>query len=297
MTKIFIVGGASYNSIIHLDEFPTATPQTIPNCRFHETVGSTGIGKAVNFVKLGFATILHAFIGDDIYGQEIRDYLSEENINFIYNFDPNGTERHINLMNREGERISIFVNKASFDPEYEPVILEEHIKESDYIVLNIVNYTKKLIPLCKSHQKEIWTDLHDYDGKNPFHQEFIDAADYILFSSINMTDYKEFMESLIVSGKQLVVCTHGKDGATALTNAGEWVYTPIISEYEMVDTNGAGDSFFAGLLYGHTKGYSTEKSMRLGTICSGLSVTSNELAYRDLSVDLLEKEYKRIYKN
>lgn len=297
MTKIFIAGGASYNSIIHLDEFPTATPQTIPNCRFHETVGSTGIGKAVNFVKLDFATTLHAFIGDDIYGQEIRDYLSEENISFIYNLDPNGTERHINLMNREGERISIFVNKASFDPEYEPVILEEHIKESDYIVLNIVNYTKKLIPLCKSHQKEIWTDLHDYDGKNPFHQEFIDAADYILFSSINMMDYKEFMESLIASGKKLVVCTHGKDGATALTNAGEWVYTPIISEYEMVDTNGAGDSFFAGLLYGHTKGYSIEKSMRLGTICSGLSVTSNELAYRDLSVDLLEKEYKRIYKD
>ena len=39
MKNIFIIGGASYNSVITLDEFPKAIPQTIHNCDFNETIG------------------------------------------------------------------------------------------------------------------------------------------------------------------------------------------------------------------------------------------------------------------
>lgn len=47
-------------------------------------------------------------------------------------------------------------------------------------------------------------------------------------------------------GKELIVCTHGSGGATALTKTGEWIELPIISDYKFKDANGAGDSFFSG---------------------------------------------------
>lgn len=294
MKKVFVAGGASYNSIIRLEQFPEPIAQTIKECEFNETLGSTGIGKALNINKLGFDITLHAFIGNDIYGEKIKEYLNKEKMNFIYDLDDSGTERHVNLMDKNGERISIFVNKATHDPEVNIAKFTNYIKESDYVVLNIVNYVKKLIPLCKEYNKEIWTDLHDYDGKSQYHEDFIEAADYIFMSSNNLQDYRQTMMEFHKMGKKLVVCTHGNKGATVLTNGGNWIETPILAKYNMVDTNGAGDSFFSGFLYGFSKGYTVEKCMKLGAICGGLSITSEELVYEELSEDLLEKEYAGI---
>ena len=114
-------------------------------------------------------------------------------------------------------------------------------------------------------------------------------------SSDALPDYRPFMERQIAAGKQLLVCTHGRSGSTALVPDGTWIDIPALSGYEQVDTNGAGDSFFAGLLYGYLQGYDVERSLRLGTITAGLCVTSTELAYPDLSPVLLESEYRRHY--
>lgn len=67
-----------------------------------------------------------------------------------------------------------------------------------------------------------------------------------------MKDYKQFMEKMIKAVKKLVVCTHGKSGATALTSEGKWIEEGIVEKYKRVDTNGAGDAFFTGFLYWHS---------------------------------------------
>jgi sugar/nucleoside kinase (ribokinase family) len=104
------------------------------------------------------------------------------------------------------------------------------------------------------------------------------------------------MKRWIGAGKKLVVCTHGKKGATALLSDGSWIETPIIDTYAFKDANGAGDSFFSGFLYGHLKGREVEQCMQLGTICAGLCITSSELAFEELSEELLEKAYEA-YRN
>ena len=78
--------------------------------------------------------------------------------------------------------------------------------ESDYVVLNIMNYCRYLIPIAKKYNKEIWCDIHDYDGKNEYYNDFIEGADYIFMSSEYGIDYKELMRKFIGMGKKLVVC-------------------------------------------------------------------------------------------
>ena len=116
MMNIFIIGGASYNSVITLDEFPKAIPQTIHNCHFNETIGNTGAGKALTLSRLGFNTTFHSLIGKDSFGEKVTSFLQEPNLNFISDIDPKGTERHLNIMNSRGERISIFMNPSSDTP-------------------------------------------------------------------------------------------------------------------------------------------------------------------------------------
>jgi acarbose 7IV-phosphotransferase len=292
--RVLVLGGVSFDTIIYLAEFPRPEPQTLWSERYHETVGSTGAGKALNFAKLGLPTTFYALIGDDAHGAMIRDRFARERLSFVYDIDPKGTRRHVNLMDQHGRRISIFVESGSFDRAIDPQRMEHAIADAAYVVLNIDNYCRQFIPLIEQHGKPIWCDIHDYDGVNPYHSPFIDAASYVFLSSDRLPDYRSFMEALIEQGKQLVVCTHGAGGSTALTADGRWLETPIVETYQRVDTNGAGDSFFAGFVYGHAHGYDIERCLQLGTIVAGLSVTSLELAYPQLSAERAEAEWRAV---
>lgn len=295
MKKVLILGGVSFNSMIYLDDFILPQPHTCFGRRYHETIGSTGAGKALHLVKLGFDVTLYGLIGGDPLGQHIVSYLEDANVSFIYDIDPHGTERHFNLMNRDGQRISVILNSEKSEPKINLEKIDRLISQHDYIVLNIVHYCRATIPLIKNHHKEIWCDIHDYDGVNAYHDDFIDAADYVLMSSDAMQAYRPFMERQIEQGKRLVICTHGKRGATALTSDNRWIDIPIISAYPVQDTNGAGDGFFSGVLYGHAQGYPLGRCLRLGTVVAGLCVTQLELAHPGLSEAMVQEEYRKYY--
>jgi sugar/nucleoside kinase (ribokinase family) len=81
------------------------------------------------------------------------------------------------------------------------------------------------------------------------------------------------MEQLVQAGKQLVVCTHGKAGATLLSPTQGWIDVEA-ETVDVVDTNGAGDSFFAGFLYGWLQHKQEEVCMRMGTKAAALCVQS-----------------------
>jgi sugar/nucleoside kinase (ribokinase family) len=297
MTKVFVLGAVSYNLIVYLSRFPEPRPQTIFASDFHETIGETAAGKALNLVKLGFDVSLHSLIGNDESGWKIENILQKQGIHFLRDIDPKGSERDINIMDSNGGRISIFLPTTTYEPKVDTTRIEAAISENDLIVLNISNYCRYLIPLIKKHQKEIWCDIHDYDRNNAYHQDFIDAADYIFLSSDQMPDYRNFLEELIQRGKKLAVCTRGSNGSTALTSDGQWIETPIIKDYQRVDTNGAGDAFFAGFLYAYTRGRSIRKSLQMATVVSGLCITSRELANPSLSPELAEAEFQKYYGN
>lgn len=297
MKNIFVLGGVSWNIIIYLAQFPEPRSQTVFSQGVHETAGSTGTGKALNLAKLDMNVTLHGLIGDDEYGRRLRDTFAGTSVRFLYDVDPAGTKRHVNLMDREDGRISIFISYGTFEPEVTWARLEPFIAASDLVVLNIVNYCRQAIPLIRKHGKEIWCDLHSFDGQDAYHHDFIDAADVLFFSSENMPDYRTFMRRQIAEGKKLVVCTHGSRGSTALTAAEDWIETPIIPAYDeaKIDTNGAGDALFAGTLAGCTKGLPIRESLRWGTIAGGMCVTSRELVHPELSEMAVAAAYQRYF--
>lgn len=287
--KVFIAGGVSYNQVIHLDNFPNPIPQTIHECNYYEAIGSTGSGKALNMSKLGFNVVLHALIGDDELGKKAIGDLEQQNLSFFYDIDPIGTERHLNIMNSNGERISIFINPASDNPGIDYGQFEQHMLNADYVVINLSNYTKKMLFQAKKLNKPIWTDLHDYDGVSSWHQPYVDFADYVFLSDDNLPDYRCFMKKMIQQGKKLVVVTHGHKGSTTLNEQGEWFKTPAISKFNLIDSNGAGDAYFSGFLYGHAKGLPIADCMKYGSIAGALAVHSKQLYHPDLTIKKMEE--------
>src|SRR5512145_524539 len=108
MKNILVVGDVTFNMMIYVDHFPEPKPQTVFSQSFHETIGGTAAGKALNLNRLGFDVTLHGLIGNDLPGTLIQRFFEQEKLRFVYDLDPKGTQRHVNLMENSGSRISIY---------------------------------------------------------------------------------------------------------------------------------------------------------------------------------------------
>lgn len=291
--SVIVVGGVSWDYQIYLDNLPQPYPQTLFSKRSHETVGSTGAGKALALNRLGLRTHLHALWGEDVYGSRIRAAFEREALPFLHDVDPRGTERHVNVLDDEGRRISIYTQAGSLDPQINMDALRPTLETCDIVALNIINYARRLIEPARTLGKPIWCDIHDYDGTAMYHRDFVQAADVIFMSSDAMPDYRAFMRELADDDKRIVVCTHGKRGATAYVN-GEWLQQPALP-VAAVDTNGAGDNFFAGYLYGYEQGYSPQKCLQMATITASTCVGSPELIAQDLSAERVERRWQELF--
>jgi sugar/nucleoside kinase (ribokinase family) len=286
LPSVLVLGGTTFDHIAYLNELPQGQPTTIHQCRFQETTGSTGTGKAIALHQLGVPVHLLSSCGNDNWGKEIRKYLEANGLSFHLFEDPKGTERHVNLMDAEGKRISIFITNSSEEIELPENYLEQQLAVHDVIVLNIIAYCRPWAAVVAKCGKPVWTDLHDYDGASSYHQPFIDAAQYIHLSSDNLIDHRSLMEHLVESGKKLVVCTHGKAGASLLDKETGWIEVPA-EQVPIVDTNGAGDNFFAGFVYGWLKGKDLVSCMQFGTRAAATCVQSSHIVSPALDARLL----------
>lgn len=284
---VLILGGASLDTIIHLAQLPEPRPQTLWPRESYRAIGSTGAGKSLNLAALGQPVVFHTLLGRDPEAGQIRDALRHRQIQLLVEETRAPTEQHVNLMSADGKRLSLFVQPPPEPAEVDWAPVQEALAGCSLAVVNILGYVRSALPWLVEADVPIWTDLHDYDGRKPYHEPFIEAANAVFLSSDNLPDYRSTMERLIERGKAFVVCTHGSKGASLLTKDGQWFEQPVVPVAEVVDTNGAGDAFFSGFLYRYLAGADWPECLRAAAICGALCVTSRALASPGLSPDRL----------
>jgi len=286
--KVFVAGGVSFDTVIHLEKFPEPRQATLFTRESYRTAGATSTGKALNLAALGHDVTLAAQLGTDSFGDLLRDRFRQAGV-ALHELPDARTEQHTNLMNADGERISIFAVQRTFNPHVQVPDFEAAVRRADVVVLDIINWSRQLIPLARALGKPVWCDLHDYDGVNAYHRDYLEAADYLFLSAEALPDPERFGNDLIAHGKQLVVMTSGIEGAIALTASGQRFRVESVTAFGMKDTNGAGDAFMAGYLHGHIQGRGVEECLELASLTAALCVAGRELAHQELSPERLEE--------
>ncbi|MGI9528364.1 MAG: carbohydrate kinase family protein [Acidimicrobiia bacterium] len=272
-----ILGGAGWNTMIDVGRFPEPHAHTVFAHGMHQAIGASGAGKALNLAGLGVDVDLWALVGDDEPGTKVRDGLEAAGVQFHAVTDPHGTSQHFNLMNAEGERISIFGNAGSLSAAIDPEPMRLLIERADMIAVTILDHCRAFLPIAAAADGDLWIDIHDYDGVNPHHDEFIACADALLMSSIAMPDWRPFLEAQVAGGVKVAIATHGSAGASGLTAGVGWVeVAPVVAD--VVDTNGAGDAFFAGFCVANAAGETFEASLHAGAAHAARAVASPNLA-------------------
>jgi sugar/nucleoside kinase (ribokinase family) len=260
-----VVGPASWNTLVRLDELPEPRPHTVFARDHVRTLGGTSAGKALHLADLGTPVTLVTAVGDDVEAELVLGSLAcaGERLEVLAHRATGPTEQHLNLMTDDGERVSVYLSVPAEPAGLDDAHVAERLAGADHVVLDLSASGLELLDAARAGGAELWTDLHDYDGAGEFHRPFADAAAHVFLNDDGTDDHPALMRALLDRGATTVVCTLGAKGAVALTRDG-WAECPA-EPADVVDTNGAGDAFFARFLSAHLTGAETGECLRAGT--------------------------------
>ncbi len=262
MSDVVVCGPSSWNHIVYLDDLPEPRPHAVVAQAAYETLGATSAGKALHLTDLGRPVELHTRVGDDELGDRILSTLQSAGVPTVAQRVPGQSERHLNLMTPHGERLTVYLSVLSTVTE--PAV-PPPAEGAKAFVLDLAPWTRQVALRQPPHDVPVWTDLHDYDGRATYHRPFIDAATYVFLSADALAEPTALLHHLIDDGVSVAVCTLGAQGAVAVDrNHQEWTVEPTAID-AVVDTNGAGDAFFAGTLHATLDGAELIEALRAGS--------------------------------
>lgn len=275
-SQTLVLGGASWNTMVHLPEFPQPQSQTITNGRFVEGVGSTGIGKAFALRALGLSPTLHVALGDDHLAAKVEATCAQRDIKLIVDRYQGETAQHLNLMDAKGGRISIFRTNGPDKVEVDLARMRPIIASADLIYANLSASTLPLLPLVEASNAMVVADLHDYDGANPWYEPFIKAADIIQLSDEKVADIESLVRRLLSGRASIVVLTKGSKGAEIWQADNRLVVEPVAAQLK--DSNGAGDSFCVAFCQSYFSGVPIQEAAKIAAKCAAQTVETDEIA-------------------
>jgi sugar/nucleoside kinase (ribokinase family) len=186
-----------------------------------------------------------------------------------------GTTRSVLLVAPDGRRLSLHDPRAEPGRRFPADRLLPLLPLTRHIHLSISDWVRHLYDHLSDRFTS--TDLHDWDGASDYHRDFAYGSDLVFLSDTALADRAAVMRDILSNGRaSVVVCTSGAAGAYLLTS-GDAIprhFPPAPLPAPVADTNGAGDAFVSGFLYGLLNGHTLDESMHFGTIAGAHAVTT-----------------------
>ena len=299
MTKIIGLGNALVDIIVFIDEDELLEKLDLPKgsmqlvdiekssmirkaCEHLPSSFASG-GSAANTIyglaKLGVETSFIGKIGKDDYGRIFKEDLEKSNIKPVLLTSDTHSGRAVALISPDKERTFATHLGAAIELDADD-LHADHFSGHDifhiegYIVQNN-ELLEKAVKLAKENGMDISLDLASYNVVED-NLEFLRyiVKEYVDIVFANEEESKSFtgkepLEALneLAEFCRIAVVKIGKEGS--LVKSGEDVFHIDAIDVELVDTNGAGDIYAAGFLYGLSRGWSLDKCGKAGAILAG----------------------------
>ncbi|MFF7352258.1 MULTISPECIES: PfkB family carbohydrate kinase [Streptomyces] len=275
-TDVLVLGGAGVDTIIQVPELPLPYADSyLIDSGIRTRAGQTGDFVALGLAALGLRAHHLDLLGDDPEGDLVRALHREHGIALTALPQPAGTRRAVNLVGPDGRRLSLYdTSRARPGDRFPPQTLRTLAGASRHVHVTITPPCADALPVLTATGIPLSTDLHDWDGENPYHEPFAHAADVVFLSAAALTDPERTMRRIAERGRaEAVVATAGAEGAYLLAD-GELSRVPAaVPPAPVVDSNGAGDAFAAAFLYGRLGGEPPGTCARYGAVAGAHACT------------------------
>jgi pseudouridine kinase len=227
-----------------------------------KSLGGVGRNIAENLCRLNIDCELISIIGKDSNGKMILDHASSINLK-IHPIFSDETPIYLCLMDEHNEDL---ISLAVMDQNSLLTIDEiqkkdKIIKDADMIVLDTNFDVNVLEYILNTYQKPIFVDaissqkvvkIKPYLSKiTAIKLNIIEASILTNISYIDLESVEKMGKYLINEGVKEVYITLGNQGAYLISNK-DTMYKRSIN-IKVINSTGAGDAFFAGVIYGKIK--------------------------------------------
>ncbi|MEV5342858.1 PfkB family carbohydrate kinase [Streptomyces sp. NPDC052676] len=275
-TDVLVLGGAGVDTIVHVPELPLPYADSyLIHDGIRTRAGQTGDFMSLGLTALGLRTHHLDFLGDDPEGDLVRALHRERGIALTAIPQPAGTKRAVNLVGPDGRRLSLYdSSRGRPDDRLPEDTVRDLAARSRHVHVSITQPCAHALPTLRETGVTISTDLHDWDGENPYHEPFALAADIVFVSAARLTDPESTLRSVAERGRaRAVVATAGAEGAHLLADGELTHVPPVTPPAPVVDSNGAGDAFAAAFLFGFLNGEPPLRCARYGAIAGAHACT------------------------
>ncbi|MBN0048620.1 adenosine kinase [Streptomyces actuosus] len=273
---VLVLGGAGVDTIVYVPRLPLPYADSyMIDSGIRTRAGQTGDFVAVGLAALGLRTHHLDLLGDDPEGDLVRALHRDHGIGLTTVPQPAGTRRAVNLVGPDGRRLSLYDTSRTRDDDRLP---EDTVRalaaRARHVHVCITQPCAQALPLLREAGVTVSTDLHDWDGENPYHEPFAHDADVVFLSAAGLGDPEPAMRRIAARGRaRIVVATAGAEGAHLLAD-GELTGIPAVAPpAPVVDSNGAGDAFAAAFLHGLLHGEPPARCARQGAIAGAHACT------------------------
>ncbi|MEV4334385.1 adenosine kinase [Streptomyces sp. NPDC049597] len=294
---VLVLGGAGVDTIVYVPELPLPFADSYMIRPGIETrAGQTGDFVALGLSALGLNTHHLDVIGDDHEGDLVRAVHRERGVAFTEVVLPGGTKRAVNLVGPDGRRLSLYdASRSQEDDRLPEATVKALAAVSRHAHVCITHPCAFALPALRESGLTVSTDLHDWDGVNAYHEPFAYQADVVFLSTTALADPERTMRRITERGRaEVVVATAGAEGAYLLVGD-EMTHIPAVPlPGPAVDSNGAGDAFASGFLYGWLSGRSPHRCGLYGAVTAAHACTVPSTSTDPLSRDELHARVEQL---
>ncbi|MGW0818727.1 adenosine kinase [Streptomyces viridiviolaceus] len=273
---VLVLGGAGVDTIVHVPELPLPFADShMIRPGIKTRAGQSGDFVALGLTALGLRTHHLDMIGDDHEGDLVRALHRDRGIPLTAVPQPAGTKRAVNLVGPDGRRLSLYdATRSGESDRFPEATVRELAAASRHAHVVITQPCAHALPLLREAGVTLSTDLHDWDGVDPYHESFALAADLVFLSTTALADPERTMREIAARGRaRIVVATAGAEGAYLLTDDAVTHVPAVDPPAPVVDSNGAGDAFASAFLLGWLNGEDPQRCARYGSVAGAHACT------------------------
>lgn len=243
--------------------------------------GGSSRNAAENLVKMGQKCLFFSTVSNDDLGSEVIQKLKNAGAETEYLFPcPDGMGMWLAVIDNRGD-LAASISQLP-DLQHLERYIDQHIEEvvlkSKGVAMDVdltYNITSKVIDVCRKHNRPLYGVVGNLDVVSHYPQIlqglecFVcnkEEAELLLKCKINTVDEaKEAVKRIGDLGPKSAVVTLDAGGSVYYdSGSAECGYYPT-KEVKLVDSTGAGDAFFSGVVYELVQGHNLKQAVARGT--------------------------------
>lgn len=292
-TNIDIVG-FSYDNLKFSDSNPG-------NIKF--SLGGVGRNIGENICRLGIETKIISVIGNDVYGRKVIDEGRAIGLDFDHTMKLEGetTSVYMSVLDQRGDMkvaissmdiyekmtIDYIKSKKSVIENSRICVIDTNIPKEviEYVVNNMKNTKFFLDTVSTSKAMKVKDIIHKFHTIKPNKIE-AEMLSGIQINSID--DLEKASDYFLNGGVKNVFISLGEEGVYYNNGKEKGIFKP--KKVKMINANGAGDAFVAGLVYSELNDFSLIKTLKFASACSAITVEHKDTINPNMSLENINKK-------